>query len=93
MQQLVEEAISALTHLDAEQLDRLRGELASLQRTPPSPQQARAAQPSLDVLALLLQMTERNLRLLRRTTLCDDARDAEKFSIYPAARPLPDAGR
>ena len=93
MQQLVEEAISALTQLDAERLDRLRGELAELQRTSPSPQQARAAQPALAVLALLLQMTERNMRLLRRTTLCDGVSDAAEFSIYPAARPMPDAGR
>jgi hypothetical protein len=90
MQHWVEEAIAALTQLDAERLDRLRGELAELQRTPPTLQDVRAAQPAMAVLALLLQFTERNLRLMRRTTLCDEAKDTAKFSIYPAqpaARP------
>ncbi len=92
MQHLVEEAILALTQLDAERLDHLRGELAELQRTPPTPQQARAVQPAQTELALLLQLTERNLRLMRRTTLCADASDTAEFSIYPAARSTPSAG-
>ena len=92
MQHLVEEAIAALTELDAERLDRLRGELAELQRTPPTLPEIRAAQPAQAVLALLLQLTERNLRLMRSTTLCAGMGATTEFSRYPASQPTAGTG-
>ena len=85
MKRLVEEAIEALTALDAARLDALLGELATCPMQPPSREAAQEAIPAQRVLGALLRETERNLRLLRSTSLCGFAEDATGAAVYPAA--------
>lgn len=85
MKRLVEEAIEALTALDAARLDALLGELATCPMHPPSREAAQEAIPAQRVLGALLRETERNLRLLRSTSLCGFAEDATGAAVYPAA--------
>ena len=85
MQQLVEEAIQALTKLDAGRLDQLLGELKQHQLHPPAPAEMQAALPGQRVLAALLRHTERNVRLLQRSSPCGVAQTATGADVYPAA--------
>lgn len=85
MKQLVEQAIQALTELDATRLDTLVGELAVYQAHPPTYQAARDAVSGQYVLRSLLLETERNLRLLQRTSPCGFSAEATGAAVYPAA--------
>ncbi len=85
MKRLVDEAIEALTALDAARLDRLLGELAICQAQPPSPEAVQAALPGCQVLGALLLETGRNLSLLRRTSPCGFFQNATGADVYPAA--------
>ena len=85
MKQLGEEAILALTQLDAGRLDQLLGELAVYQLHPPARAALLAALPGQQVLAALLQQTERNLRLIERSSPCGISQDATGVDVYPAA--------
>ncbi|HEX4020045.1 MAG TPA: hypothetical protein VHX63_02780 [Acidobacteriaceae bacterium] len=85
MKQLVQEAIQALTYLDAERLDKLLGELTIYQISPPSHAELREALPGQRVLGALLRETERNLRLLQRSSPCGTSRIAMGTEVYSAA--------
>ncbi len=85
MKRLVDEAIEALTALDAAWLDRLLGELAIYQAQPLSRESVQAALPGYRVLGELLRETERNLSLLRRTSPCGFFQNATGTDVYPAA--------
>ncbi len=85
MKQLVEQAIEALIAMDAERLDALVGELAIYQAHPPTYAAAQDALAGKCVLRALLQETERNLRLLQRTSPCGFADEATGADVYPAA--------
>ena len=85
MKQLVEQAIAALTAMDAVRLDALVGELAVYQAHPPTYVEAQNVLEGKHVLRVLLQETERNLRLLQRTSPCGNAAEAIGVAVYPAA--------
>ena len=85
MKQLVEQAIAALTAMDAARLDALVGELAVYQAHPPTYAAAQDAVEGKHVLRVLLQETERNLRLLQRTSPCGSSAEAIGVAVYPAA--------
>lgn len=85
MQHLVEEAILALTELDAGRLDRLLGELTLYQLHPPSPAEVHATLPGQKILGALLQETAQNLRLIERSSPCGISQSSIGTDVYPAA--------
>lgn len=80
LQQMIEEAIVALTALDPHALERVQAEVQGLATVPLSSSDAVAALPFHRLLGALLQETERNLKLFRVSSL--SARQAEDTSCY-----------
>ncbi|HVC91208.1 MAG TPA: hypothetical protein VND66_11375 [Acidobacteriaceae bacterium] len=65
LQEIIEEAVSALTRLDGRALDRIRSEIQELKAIPPTAEDIAAITTSHRLLGALLQETERNLRLFQ----------------------------
>jgi len=65
LQQLIDDAVTALTALDAPAMERIRPEVQSMAAVPLSPEEAAALIPAYRLLGALLQQSERNLKLFR----------------------------
>ncbi len=70
LQQLIEDAVSALTALDAYALEKIRSEIHGLPRKQLSASEIAAIEASHRLLGALLQETARNLRLFRAGSVC-----------------------
>ena len=70
LQQLIEDAVSALTALDAYALEKIRSEIHGLPIVQPSAADMAAVEASRRLLGALLQETARNLRLFRASSVC-----------------------
>jgi hypothetical protein len=84
LQQLIEDAVSALTALDAYALEKIRSEIQCLPETQLSAAEMARLEASHRLLGALLQETARNLRLFRATSL-GGQQDCEtgRYSIPP----------
>jgi hypothetical protein len=80
LQQLMEDAVVALTALDAYTLERIQTEMQGLAGDPLASTEAAAILPLHRLLGALLQETERNLKLFRVISL--SARQAEDTGCY-----------
>jgi hypothetical protein len=80
LQQLMEDAVVALTALDAYALERIQSEMQGLAADPLASAEAAAILPLQRLLGALLQETERNLKLFRASSIC--ARQAEDTGCY-----------
>jgi hypothetical protein len=80
LQQLMEDAVVALTALDAYTLERIQTEMQGLAAVPLSSADVAAVLPLHRLLGALLQETERNLKLFRVSSL--SARQAEDTGCY-----------
>ncbi len=69
LQQLIEDAVSALTALDAYALEKIRLEIHGLPETQLSAADITAIEASHRLLGALLQETARNLRLFRASSV------------------------
>ncbi|MGO8717928.1 MAG: hypothetical protein ACLQMO_01765 [Acidobacteriaceae bacterium] len=65
LQQTMEDAVTALTALDARGLERIRSEVQGMAAVPLSSAEIAALLPTHRLLGALLQETERNLKLFR----------------------------
>ncbi len=70
LQQLIEDAVSALTALDAYALEKIRSEIQCLPVAQLSAAEMARIEASHRLLAALLQETARNLRLFRASSVC-----------------------
>ncbi len=70
LQQLIEDAVSALTALDAYALEKIRSEIHGLPAAQLSAGDIAAIEASHRLLGALLQETARNLRLFRAGSVC-----------------------
>jgi hypothetical protein len=70
LQQLIEDAVSALTALDTYALEKIRSEIQGLPVARPSAPDMAAIEASHRLLGALLQETARNLRLFRAGSGC-----------------------
>lgn len=82
LQQLIEDAVSALTALDAYALEKIRSELHGLPRVELSASDIAAIEASHRLLGALLQETARNLRLFRASSVCGQ-QDSEGCYAFP----------
>jgi hypothetical protein len=69
LQQLIEDAVAALTALDAYALEKIRSEIQVLPPAPCSAAEIAAVEASHRLLGALLQETARNLKLFRVSTV------------------------
>lgn len=70
LQQLIEDAVSALTALDTYALEKIRSEIHGLPRVQLRAADIAAIEASHRLLGALLQETARNLRLFRASSVC-----------------------
>lgn len=70
LQQLIEDAVSALTALDAYALEKIRSEIKCLPVAQLSAGEIARLEASHRLLGALLQETARNLRLFRASSVC-----------------------
>lgn len=84
LQQRIEDAVTALTALDAQALERIRQEVQETAVVPLSSEEIAALIPACRLLGALLQQTERNLKLFRVASLV--AQQASDTGCY--ASPL-----
>lgn len=68
LQQIIEDAVTALTALDPQALERIRSEVQGMAAVPLSSAEIAALFPAYRLLGALLQETERNLKLFRVTS-------------------------
>jgi hypothetical protein len=80
LQQMIEEAVVALTAFDSHALERIQAEMQGLVAAPLSSADAATVLPLHRLLGALLQETERNLKLFRINSL--SARQPEDTGCY-----------
>jgi hypothetical protein len=83
LQQLIEDAVSALTALDAYALEKIRSEIHGLPIVPLSAADMASVEASHRLLGALLQETTRNLRLFRAGSGCRHQDSEAGFYALP----------
>lgn len=84
LQQLIEDAVAALTALDAYALEQIRSEIQGLPVVQLSSADSAAVESSHRLLGALLQETERNLRLFRGSSLSAQQTTAAGCYAFPS---------
>ena len=84
LQQLIEDAVSALTALDSYAMEKIRSEIQCLPVAQISSAEMARLEASHRLLGALLQETARNLRLFRASSLCGQQDfEAGRYAIPP----------
>jgi hypothetical protein len=83
LQQLIEDAVSALTALDAYALEKIRSEIHGLPDVQLSAADIAAIEASHRLLGALLQETARNLRLFRASSACGQQDSKASYYAIP----------
>ena len=83
LQQLIEDAVAALTALDAYALEKVRSEIQDVPIVQPSAVHMASIEASHRLLGALLQETARNLKLFRASSICGRQDSEARYYVHP----------